>query len=142
MGRNGMSRTPRVSLCPSQEGGTEFSALEKEGLEQRQSWISEFELWNLPFLFPQPLVWVSPSASHSITSLLSISLPWWLSREKESVCNVADLGSMPGLGRSPGEGKGCPLQYSGLSNSMGCVVCGVAESDTTGQLSLYLSPCL
>ena len=36
---------------------------------------------------------------------------------KESVCNVGDLGSFPGLGRSPGEGKGYPLQYSGLENS-------------------------
>ena len=35
---------------------------------------------------------------------------------KESVCNVGDLGLIPGLGRSPGEGKGCPLQYSGLEN--------------------------
>ena len=37
---------------------------------------------------------------------------------KESACNVGDLGSIPGLGRSPGEGKGYPLQYSGLENSM------------------------
>ena len=37
---------------------------------------------------------------------------------KESTCNVGDLGSVPGLGRSPGEGKGYPLQYSGLENSM------------------------
>ena len=37
---------------------------------------------------------------------------------KESACNVGDLGSFPGLGRSPGEGKGYPLQYSGLENSM------------------------
>ena len=36
---------------------------------------------------------------------------------KESACNVGDLGSVPGLGRSPGEGKGYPLQYSGLENS-------------------------
>ena len=36
---------------------------------------------------------------------------------KESTCNVGDLGSIPGLGRSPGEGKGYPLQYSGLENS-------------------------
>ena len=41
---------------------------------------------------------------------------------KESTCNVRDLGSMPGLGRFPGEGKGYPLQYSGLENSMGCTV--------------------
>ena len=38
---------------------------------------------------------------------------------KESACNVADQGSIPGLGRSPGEGKGYPLQDSGLENSMG-----------------------
>ena len=37
---------------------------------------------------------------------------------KESTCNAGDLGSIPGLGRSPGEGKGYPLQYSGLENSM------------------------
>ena len=37
---------------------------------------------------------------------------------KESACNAGDLGSMLGLGRSPGEGKGYPLQYSGLENSM------------------------
>jgi len=37
---------------------------------------------------------------------------------KESACNVGDLGSIPGLGRSPGEGKGYLLQYSGLENSM------------------------
>ena len=37
---------------------------------------------------------------------------------KESTCNVGDLGSVPGLGRSHGEGKGYPLQYSGLENSM------------------------
>ena len=39
---------------------------------------------------------------------------------KESACNVEDLGSIPGLGISPGEGKGYPLQYSGLENSMNC----------------------
>ena len=37
---------------------------------------------------------------------------------KESTCNVGDRGSIPGLGRSPGEGKGYPLQYSGLENSV------------------------
>ena len=40
------------------------------------------------------------------------------SAEKESACNAEDLGLMPGLGRSPGGGKGYPLQYSGLENSM------------------------
>ena len=50
---------------------------------------------------------------------------------KESTCNVEDLGSIPGLGKSPGEGKGYPLQHSGLENSMDCIVHGVAESDMT-----------
>ena len=40
---------------------------------------------------------------------------------KESACNAEDLGSISGLGRAPGEGKGYPLQYSGLENSMDCV---------------------
>ena len=49
---------------------------------------------------------------------------------KESAFNVGNLGLIPGLGRSPGEGKGCPLQYSGLENSMDCIVHGVAKSRT------------
>ena len=40
---------------------------------------------------------------------------------KESACNAGDLGAIPGLGRFPGEGKGYPLQYSGLENSMDCI---------------------
>ena len=40
------------------------------------------------------------------------------SDSEESTCNVGDLGLIPGLGRSPGEGKGYPLQYSGMENSM------------------------
>ena len=49
---------------------------------------------------------------------------------KESTCNVGDLGSIPGLGRSPGEGNIYPLQYSDLENSMDCIVHGVAKSWT------------
>ena len=41
------------------------------------------------------------------------------SNDKESVCNVGDLGLIPGFGRSPGEGHGNPLQYSGLENPQG-----------------------
>ena len=43
---------------------------------------------------------------------------------KESACNVGDLGSISGLGRSPGEGKGYRLQYSGLENSMDYISTG------------------
>ena len=49
---------------------------------------------------------------------------------KESPYNAGDLGSISGLGRSPGEGKGYPLQYSGLEKSMDCKVHGVAKSWT------------
>ena len=49
---------------------------------------------------------------------------------KESAFSEGDLGSIPGLGRSPGERKGYPLQYSGLENSMDCIVHGVAKSQT------------
>ena len=49
---------------------------------------------------------------------------------KESVCNVGDLGSIPGLGRSPGEENGYPFQYSGLENSMDCRVHGITKSWT------------
>ena len=47
---------------------------------------------------------------------------------KESACNVEDPTSIPGLGRSPGEGKDYLLQYSGLENSMDLIVHGVAKS--------------
>ena len=49
---------------------------------------------------------------------------------KESACDMGELGAIPGLGRSPGEGKGYPLQYSGLENSMDCRVHGFAKSRT------------
>ena len=49
---------------------------------------------------------------------------------KESTYNVGDLGSIPGLGGSPGEGKGYSLQYSGLENSIDYIVHGVAKSRT------------
>ena len=49
---------------------------------------------------------------------------------KESACNEGNLGSIPGLQRSPGEGKGYPLQYSGLENFMDAIVHGVAKSWT------------
>ena len=54
---------------------------------------------------------------------------------KKSACNVGDSGSIPGLGRSPGDGNGYPFQYSGLENSMDrevwwAIVHGIAKSRT------------
>ena len=54
---------------------------------------------------------------------------------KEFTCNAGDLGLIPGLGRSPGEGKGYPPQYSGLENSLDCILHGLSESQT--QLSNF-----
>ena len=49
---------------------------------------------------------------------------------EESACNEGDLGLIPGLGRSPAEGKGYPLQYSGLEKSMDYIVHGISKSQT------------
>ena len=72
------------------------------------------------------------------TSSSIISFPCG-SAGKEYACDAGDLGSIPGLGRSPREGKGYPLQYSGLKNFMDFIILGVAELDTTEQFSLSLS---
>ena len=54
----------------------------------------------------------------------------WGSAGKESACNAGDVGLIPGLGRSPGERKGYPLQYPGPENSMDSIVHRVAKSWT------------
>ena len=60
---------------------------------------------------------------------------------KESACNVGDLGLIPESGRSPGEGKGYPLQYSGLENPMDCKSAwGHKELDPTKRLALAHLP--
>ena len=67
-----------------------------------------------------------------MTQQLSLSL-WGFpdsSVGKEAACNAGDPSLMAGLGRSTGEGKGYPLQYSGLENSMDYIVHGVAKSQT------------
>ena len=58
---------------------------------------------------------------------------------KESTCNAGDPSSIPGSGRSTGEGIGCPFQYSGMENSMDCMDSpwGCKESGTTERLSLF-----
>ena len=76
-----------------------------------------------------------------------LGLPWWGLAGKESTCwygrwefNLGDLSSIPGLWKSPGEGKGNPLQDSGLENSMDCIVPGVTKSQT--RLSDFHFHCL
>ena len=56
---------------------------------------------------------------------------------KDSACSAGDLGSIPGLAISPGEGTGYPLQYSDLENSMDCIVHGVTKSQIWLDIYLY-----
>ena len=94
--------------------------LQSMGL-QSQTWRSDFTH------FTNMLIW----ATYTILNFLVATLGFPdNSVGKESTCNAGDLGSIPGLGRSPGEGKGYPLQYSGLENSMDCIVHGVSKSRT------------
>ena len=55
--------------------------------------------------------------TNSYPSFNKLVLPRWLT-DKESACNAGDMGSIPGLGRSSGEGNGNPLEYSGLESPM------------------------
>ena len=78
-------------------------------------------------------LYIQPGSSYESPGLplsLSHQFKHYDSAGKESACNAGDLGLIPGLGRSPGEGKGYPLQHSGLENSMDCIVHGVMESCT------------
>ena len=86
---------------------------------------------------PCPLLW-------QVDSLplwqLELGLLWWLSWYKKSTCNVGDLGSIPGLIRSPGERRGYPLQYSGLENSIDCYgPPGGKELGTTERLPCHFT---
>ena len=68
-----------------------------------------------------------------LLSLLKLSLTQYVSDSsvgKESACNAGDPGLIPGLGRSPGEGKGYPVQCSGLEDSMDSIVYWVTKSQT------------
>ena len=77
--------------------------------------------------------------SHSLCITFHKGFPCG-SAGKESACSAGDLGSIPRLGRSPGEGKSYPLQYSGLENSIDCIVHGVPKSQT--RLSDFHSTCI
>ena len=71
----------------------------------------------------------------SVHAILQARILEWVASSdssdgQESACNAGGLGLIPKLGKSPGEGEGYPLQYSGLENSMDCTVHGVAKSRT------------
>ena len=84
--------------------------------------LKNFFLWHSQNF---PRMWWSYVCFVQLVSFLLFG-----SAGKQSACNAGDLGSIPGLGRSPGEGKGYPLQYSGLENSMDCIGHGITKSWT------------
>jgi len=95
----------------------------KRKSEFQKHGLCNVEMWPYCFFF-------------SLWRILSISRGFPCgSAGKKSTCNVGDLGLIPGLGRSPGKGKGYPLQYSGLETCMNCILHGITESDTTEWLS-------
>ena len=75
------------------------------------------------------LGWGDLLRKDKLPTLVFLGFPYG-SAGKESACNVGDLGPIPGLGRYPVEGKGYLFQYSGLENTMDCIVHGVAKSQT------------
>ena len=75
------------------------------------------------------LVQIIPWRRDSLPTPVFTGLPCG-SAGKESACNEGDLCLIPGLGKSPGEGKGYPLLYSGLENSLDYIVQGVTEVQT------------
>ena len=74
-------------------------------------------------------VWKIPWRRDGLPTPVFLDFPCGSAGE-ESACNVGDLSSIPGFGRSPGEGKGYSLQYYGLENSRDCIVHGVIKSGT------------
>ena len=79
-----------------------------------------------------------PSNAGNTSLILGPDFPGG-SEGKESTCNAGDLSSISGLGRSPGDGNSYPRQYSGLENSMDCIVRGLSPFAVQKLLSLIRS---
>ena len=75
------------------------------------------------------LGWEDPLEKGRVPTPVFLGFPCG-SAGKESACNLGDLGSIPGLGKFPGEGTGYLLQYSSLENSIDCILHGVTKSWT------------
>ena len=90
-------------------------------------------LFSLIPLIGIPCQWLKNkdvNSSKCLASSCSVASFPGSSAGKESTCNAEDSVLIPGLGRSPGEGNSYPLQYTGLENSMDCIVHEVAKSQT------------
>ena len=121
---------------------TNFFFLTKNGsvASLLHCWLMLFDHWRIQIVLGRQLMdkVYPPRTLHLMhmwgrKKCMLVSSSWGspcCSARKESICNVGELGSIPGLGQSPGEGKGYPLQYSRLENSMDCIVHGVAKTQT------------
>ena len=87
---------------------------------------SEANMWCHPWPRVPPWDQAETTSLFSFFPFSTLGFPD-RSAGKQPACNAGDLGLIPGLGRFPGEGKSYPLQYSGLENSMDCVVHGVGS---------------
>ena len=110
--RDGMGREVGGGV---QDGGTHVHA-----------WLIHVNVWQKPPQYCKVI----------ILQLNKLILKNKKETNKKSTCHVGNLGLIPGLGRSPGEGKGYLLQYSGLENSVDCIVPGITKSQS--QLSDFL----
>ena len=119
--------SPQANKCRPSEVSDKPGSLSME--RARQAWT-----------LPTPVIGWIVSPSKSLLNFY-LSGPWGFpdsSAGQESTCNAGDPSSVPESGRSPGEGKGYPLQYAGLENSMDCIVHGVTKSQT--RLSIFHFP--
>ena len=122
-----------------------------------RSWTNIFILWCLQVIYwaslIAQLVKNPPAVQETLVQFLGRKIPWRRGRlptpiflgfpcgsgGKKSACNAQDLGSIPGLGRSPGEGKGYRIQYSGPREFQGLhSPWGHKELDLTEQLTLLI----
>ena len=94
---------------------------------QFDSSVGKESAWNAGD--PRSIPGLGRCAGEGIPTLVLLGFPGGSAGE-DSACNVGALDSTPGMGRSPGEEKGYLLQYSGLENSMDCIVHGVTKSQT------------
>ena len=86
--------------------------------------------FNFSWVLPVQFSFLSDVIPSYLWILVLLPLGFPCGPSGKPACNTGDLGLISGLGRFPGEGKGYPLQYSGLENSMNCIVHGVAKSQT------------
>ena len=117
-------------------------------LEERQKFIllTLFETFpSYSSVFSREIMIVPVGHHDAIITKSKWHISWFSLEVKASPCNVGDLGSIPGLGRSPGGGHGNPLQYSCLENPhgqrslVGYSLWGHKESETTEWLSIHRS---